>query len=566
MKTLRNILSFGLVALTFTACSDVADEITELTLGRNMSPLDIEAKNVNETTANILWTATTGATSYNIEVFADDSLTFAGTPEQTLKSEKSSIALSGLNYDTKYSVRVQSISEDPSRDSKWHGVYFKTSAKQFLKNPKPADIADRQVTLKWETEEGYDVSTIVIGDITHQITAEEKAASEATITGLTPETDYTAYLYYNGKQCGNRSFTTIADLAGAILVTPEDDLKKLIEGTEENPVADGTVFALYGGTYRLNAQYDEETGELISTGAAKVTKSITIKGIYPTDQPIIKGRFEIYDGAGLSLSQVVLTGADNGTTDQMFNYKLDAAAAGVTFKPLDIQNCTITGLKDGKGLIYLNVEAIVEKININNSIVYGIECSGGDFIDSRKGLPREINLTNSTFYDVAAERDFIRVDDASASFAGEAGTVVTVDHCTLNNVGGNGANYRLLYVRFAGNKLIFTNNVVVGTTYKRGFTNQSKSDQEPTLDNNFYFDCQNLTSPGTGVDDSIVWFDTDSSAYDKVTETGTVARGKGNGTVLSSTPFQNASPDFTLKADSQPYTKKAGDPRWIVAQ
>lgn len=529
---------FGLATLALTSCSDAADEITSLIFGRNFSPVDLEAKNVSETTATLQWTATEGATSYVIEVFADDSLTFNGTPEKTLTAEGNTIALNGLSFDTKYSARVKALTAgDESRTSKWNGVYFRTNTKQFLKNPKPADIADRSVTLKWEVEEGFDVSTIVVGNITHEITAEEKAASQATISGLTPETSYTAYLYYNGKQCGNRTFTTIADLAGAILVHPEDDIKTMIE-----EAAGGEVFALYGGTYKLNYNEDEGT-----TGAVKVNKNITIKGIYPTDQPVIKGRFEIYDGASLSLSQLIINGNANSTTDQIFNYKFDAAAAGTTFGPLDIQNCEITGRSDGKGLIYLNIQAAVEAINIKNCVIYGIECSGGDFIDSRTGYPKEINLLESTFYTVATTRDFIRVDDASGNFAGVAGPKVTVNRCTLYNVGAGEANYRLLYVRFEGNKLTFTNNIVVGTNYKRGFTNQSKSDPTPTLQNNFYWNCQNLTAPGAGADATIVWFD----------ENGTVAN----------PGFKNADAgDFTLNVDSEPYKNDAGDPRWIVAQ
>ena len=440
--------------------------------------------------------------------------------------------------------------------------------KQFLKNPKPAEIADRSVTLKWEVEDGFDVSTIVIGNITHTITAEEKAAGQATIEGLTPETTYTAYLYYNGKQCGNRTFTTIADLTGAILIHPGDDLKKAIEAED---VQDGAVFAVYGGTYNLNPTNDEETGALLSTGACKIYKTITIKGIYPTDQPKIRGRFEIYDGAGLSISQCVIDGSMNSRTDQIFKYKLDAAAAGVTFKPLDVQSSTITGLKDGKGLFYLNVQAIVENVTFNNCIIYGIECTGGDFIDSRAGLPRQINLTNSTIYQVAIARDFIRVDDKASNFPGQNGPQVTVDHCTLYNVGGyiEGGfqpNYRLLYVRFEGNKLTFTNNLVVGTVYKRGFTNQSTSDADPTLNNNAYFECENLTKPGASADASIVWFDTDSSAYDVEGETGTKVRGKGNGSAieLTATPFSGKAPaDFTLNPDGAAYKAGCGDPRWI---
>lgn len=536
MKKIKlfTICMLGLATFALTSCGDVDDEITSLLLKRNLSPINLEAKNVGETTADIQWTLSENATSYNLEIFADDSLTFAGSPIKTITGIAPTdipVSVSGLLFDTQYSVRVQAVTEgNDSRTSTWQGAYFRTGTKQFLKNPKPAQIADRSVTLTWEVEEGYDVTTIVVGGITHQVTAEEKAAGQATIEGLTPETTYTAYLYYNGKQCGNRTFTTIADLAGAVLVHEEDDFKAMLE---DEALADGTVFALYGGTYELNVN-DEGM-----TGAVKISKSITIKGIYPTDQPQIKGRFELYDGAGLAISQCFIDGRSNATTDQLFNFKTD----GVDYGKLELENCIITGQTDCKGILYLNVTSTVEAININNCIVYGIECSGGDFIDSRKGLPREVNLTKSTFFTIATARDFIRIDDASGSFEGQDGPKVKVDNCTLYNVGAGAANYRLLYVRFVGNKLTFTNNIVVGTNYKRGFTNQSKSDQEPTLQNNYYFNCENLTSAGASADATISWFDTE----------GTVADPK----------FKNPEGgDFTLNADAAANKGKAGDPRW----
>ena len=544
---------FGLATLAMTSCSDNDNIIESLVFNKNFAPLGIEANSVKETTASITWKTAANATNYNLEVFADDSLTFAGTPEQVitgLTADDIPYTISNLQFDTKYSVRIQSLTEgDEGRTSTWNGVYFRTGTKQFLKNPKPAEIADRSVTLSWEVEEGYDVSQIVIGDITHNITAEEKEAGQAIIEGLTPETEYTAYMYYNDKQCGNRKFTTIADLAGAILVHEDDDLMAIIEEAEE-----GAVLALYGGTYNLNAKFDEATGNLVSTGAVKIYKTITIKGIYPTDQPKIYGRFEIYDGAGLSINQCKINGSKNkdsqGEPDasQIFNYKFDASSAGTVFEALDIQNCEITGHATGKGLVYLNIAAIVKTISIKNSIVYGIECSGGDFIDSRLGLPREITLANSTFYNVAKGRDFIRVDDKSGDFPSENGPVVTVDHCTLYNIGANASNNRIFYVRFANNKATFTNNVVVGTKYKRGFANGTAIDLEPTLQNNFYFDCENLTSAGGSADATISWFDTE-------------------GTIESSNPFADAEKeDFTLNTNSAAYKGGAGAPRWIVAQ
>lgn len=536
-------LAIGLIAsASLTSCGDASEEITSIPFGRILSPVNLTINNIGETNADIKWALSDGATSYNMQIFADDSLSYemAGTPAKTISgitAEDLPITVDGLFFDTKYTVYIQSVNEDGVKDSKWNGAYFRTNTKQFLKNPKPVEIADRSVTLTWEVEDGYDVSTIVIGNITHTITPEEKEAGQAIIEGLTPETEYTAYMYYNGKQCGNRKFTTIADLEGAILVYPEDNLWKILEGTEEEPVADGSVFALYGGSYDLNVN---DNGE---TGAAKINKSITIKGIYPTDQPVINGRFELNDGASLTISQVVIDGSKNSTTDQIFNYK----TAGADYGVLDIQNSTITGRADGKGLIYLNVKATVEAINITNSIIYGIECNGGDFIDSRAGLPKAITLSKSTFSNVAKGRDFIRVDDKSGDFAGQNGPVVTVDQCTLYNIGGNASNNRIFYVRFAGNDVTFTNNVVVGTKYKRGFANGTAIDLEPTLQNNYYYDCENLTSAGGSADATISWFDTEGT--------------------IDNPGFTNADKlDFTLNPNSAAYKGNAGDPRWIVAQ
>lgn len=539
---IASICMLGLAIFGIASCSDEAEEVTQMNFNKNFAPLNADTKTTQETSATITWKASANATGYNVEVFADDSLTFSGTPVQTLSTTQTELTIVNLLFDTRYSVRIQAITEgNESRSSSWSYITFKTNAKQFLKAPKENDISDRSVTLTWNVEEGYDLTTVVVGDITHEVTAEEKAAQTATITGLTPETQYTAYLYYNGKECGKRTFTTIADLEGAIIVHDTDNLKNLVEAA-----SDGDVFALYGGTYLLNANTptDEETGEELptTTGAIKVNKSITIKGIYPTSRPVLKGRFEIYDGASLEINQVVIDGSMNSTTDQVFNFK----TADVNYKSLIVQNTEIGNFNNGKGLMYLNVKSTVENITFNNCVIHDITTNGGDFIDSRLGLPRSINLTNSTFYNVAASRDFIRIDDKTSDFPDQAGPVVTIDHCTLYNVGNGNANYRLTSIRFegaAGNKLTFTNNIVVGTNYKRGFTNYATTDQNPTLSNNYYHNCKNLMSADDTADAAIKWFD----------ENGTNAdpgfKDPDNG-------------DFTLNPDSDPAKGNAGDPRW----
>jgi hypothetical protein len=161
--------------------------------------------------------------------------------------------------------------------------------------------------------------------------------------------------------------------------------------------------------------------------------------------------------------------------------------------------------------------------------------------DCRAGGYNQFNLTNSTIYSSAKSRDFIRMDDNSSNVTAAANIIV--DHNTLYNVGSDGANYRVFYVRWkSGNKITFTNNIVVGTNYKRGFANQAATDKEPTLDNNIYFNTENLISAGSTADATITWFD-------------------AAGTVLDPQFKDAAKGNFTIGNDNVK-DKKAGDPRW----
>ena len=164
MKKLNRItIMLGLVTLALASCGDASEEITDMIFNRNLSPLDVEATNVTETTTTLKWTPSSGATGYIVEIFANDSLSFEGSPQSTLTVESPSVFVSGLQYGTKYSARVQAITDgNDSRTSKWSGVYFLTNAHKLLKTPVEADIVDRSVTISWKQEEGYDVTTIML--------------------------------------------------------------------------------------------------------------------------------------------------------------------------------------------------------------------------------------------------------------------------------------------------------------------------------------------------------------------------------------------------------------------
>lgn len=481
-KSLLYTCLFGLGALTLASCSDPMEEIESLIYGRVFSPTDLEVKNIKESSATLVWNASAGASKYTVEVYEDDSLSFTGNIVIKGLITGTTDNLAGLTYDTQYSVKViANDSTDSARDSKASTVYFRTSAQQIFSTPKEVDIADRSVILSWKEGE-TDVTRIDILDeagavvTSHAITDEEKAAFKATVTGLSPETKYTAKLYYVNsnnvqKERGSKTFTTIVDLNGAKVLRPTDDIQEAINNAE-----DGDVFALYGGTYVVKSSSDDES---VTAGSIAVSKNITIKGIFPTNIPTINGRFELNDGATLTINQVNLNGA--GTSgDQCFNVK------GTSIGGIEINNAEIKNY--AKGVHYVNVAAKIPYIKYVNCLIHDITCDGGDMFDCRKGCIDDFTLSKSTIYNSCAARDFIRFDDASASFSG-ATPVVTVDQCTIN-AAANTSGKRLLYVRFVGNSIVWTNNLVTNTVAV--WSNQSKTAVPSFGNNNVYYGCTKL--------------------------------------------------------------------------
>lgn len=525
----------GLSSVALTSCGDVADEVTNLVFSRNFAPVGLEANSVTENMAALKWTQSAGATSYTIEVFANDSLTFAGSPVQTITNVTNDdipYTLAQLEYDTKYSVRVMALdASDASRNSKWSTVYLRTSAQQILKSMKTQDVTDKTVDLSWPADE-TDVTTIKVytksGSLvaTHAITDEEKAAGKATVEGLSPETDYVGRLYFGERERGNKSFKTIADLNGATVVKEGDNLKSLLANAEA-----GQVFALMPGTYLIPSA--EADGQASSVA---LKQSVVIKGIYPTDKPVIQGRFEINGATSVEISNVVLDGSLNNSMDQTFNFK----KAG-DMEKLVVSNTEIAGKAEGgyaKGICYINVAAKVGEVTFNNCDIHDIECNGGDFIDSRKGYMGALNLVNCTFYNSCAARDFIRYDNGKLA----SETVITVNHCTIDGV--SNSKKRLLYVRNGCSKITWSNNIVSNTGAV--WSNQSAT-TVPEFQNNVYYNCSILNV--------LSWVD-----------------GKGDnaftdGTATVADPgYKNAAKgDFTITKDAVSKLK-VGAEKWYTAE
>ncbi len=507
----------GLATVALASCSDVADEITSIVYNRNFSPTSVEAKVRNRTNIELSWNLGDGVTNYNVEVYANDSLTFAGSPVQSFSvaPDEVPVLIKGLEGETQYSFRVQATDGNASRDSKWSGAYAKTEAEQIFKNVAEEDIKGTSVTLHWPA--GEQAATIVLtpGDIVYNVTDDDIAAGAATVTGLTPETEYTALLKSaTGKTRGTITFKTGIDLAETdILVKAGDDIAAAIKDAPEG--------------YRLivePGEYGIATEEAAFGGSITISKQLTIKGLRQNEHPVIKGRFKVE--APFAVDQVTLdgTGTDGG---QCFDFTAEGEVESLTVTNSEVKNYT-------KGFFYINKAVLVNTITIDGNIISNIECDGGDLFDCRKGGYNKFDLKNNTIYNSAKGRDFVRMDDASKSIT--ATPVITIDHNTI--VGAcNDAAKRILYVRFAGNTINFTNNIVASSA--GNFSNQAKT-AEPTFSNNIYFEADGFVTAGANANALFV---------------------DAAGTILDPQFKDAANGDFTIGNDNVK-DKKAGDPRW----
>ena len=469
-KTAKYILA-ALAMITFTSCSDPMDEITSLVLGRNLAPVSLEARVVNKTNVRLTWETMEGPTGYVVEVFENDSLSFAGSAIKSIEVKpNTAVLVEGLVGETPYSFRVKAVTAgDPSKDSKWSTAYAKTEAEQIFFDLADDDIQAESVTLRWPAGQAAEKIEVKPDDenlekVTYQLTAEDIAAGTATINGLLPETKYTAVMKAaNGKTRGRTSFTTAIKLEPTdILVREGDDLATAIKEAPE-----GYRLIIMPGEYPL------VSGETTTGANITVDKNLTIKGKELNNKPVILGRFNIKGGASLTVDQVIMDGSTS-SGDHTFVFGEEGS-----YGPLTVRNCEVRNAT--KGFFYINVAAMVEEIIVDNCLIHHFDCNGSDFFDCRVGAYKRFSLTNSTIYASCDARDMVRMDDKSADF--NVSPQIIIDHCTINGVSNN-TSKRLLYVRFAGNEITFTNCLVTNTAGM--FSNQSTTAQ-PRFENNGYF-------------------------------------------------------------------------------
>jgi hypothetical protein len=344
----------------------------------------------------------------------------------TLMPDVRMVSFDSTSFRNAYYFRMFAQAEDVARNTDY------VSANLLMDNLflpiEQSDVTATSVTLKWNAPVGASVTSVLLipkdslAMSPVQLTSSDVQGKTVTINKLKGLTTYTALLFSGKTREGVITFTTKDPNA---IIT----INSAAETYANLPAAISAANS--GDTIKVGGSYD-----FASLGAMKIDKSLIIEGRPGIKKPQITcGEFNLTGNVGtFKLYRLKLIGTDNQTISL-------SDLAGVANVVID--SCDISG--PAAGLIYASgdASAATYSLKVNNSLLHDFGNSGGDFIDFRGGTLTNIELSNSTFWNLA--RRFLRIDDGvtytgnnnktGAQYAGtDSGNPPTIDHCTIDNV------------------------------------------------------------------------------------------------------------------------------------
>ncbi len=458
MKTINKILSLAVVmafGLASTSCTDGNDWSVDKTFDRLFGVTEDNISVAAETTtATVTFKTVPDAEYYVIEVSTDtlyDEVPMGETNAIVFGAETkdlttSPVVLEGLAGDTKYHLRMKSMSSQAA-ESTWSyyddGGTFKTKAEQIFNDVPSGDIGENTIRLTWLA--GAEVTHIEVtaaGDetaTTINLTDEEKAAGEYTVTGLSPLTAYTFVIYNGETKRGTLTVSTAASMPAADykVTLPEtatsidnDYINEVFEDakaqTGESNVS-VTIGITAGKTINIGGT-DAETGDpealAIPDGMSvtffglagetvtlNVTKSVEIGGSHNyirfnnvtlTDAGC---DYFINQDFACNVGEIAFEGVDV-TSYKNALVRLKGGSKGNIIGTLKIDDCYVTGHGGGYPVIqFKEAGEKVDNIIVSNTTFNGIGnsfilCGGSDGVNT-------IDITNCTFYNAIASGKYV---------------------------------------------------------------------------------------------------------------------------------------------------------------
>ena len=342
--------------------------------------------------AEVIWNATPNTDYYIIEVnkneFTNDELQEGSIIYGEDKGITSSpYSITGLEEQTTYYLRLRSCSES-AQPSKWCTLEdgtFTTKSEQIIESS--SNVTSKNATIHWTA--GVDVTHFLIESTEEEtrrdITANEKNAGQATLTGLKAATTYKVSIYNNQKLRGNCKFETTEDF-------PEGyNIANLKEGDD------------------IDAVLAEQQGDVVLVFPAGSTFERTEKLSIPA-----------------SVNAIIFWGASGGTQP---NFKPKEVTATENTTSIKFYNMNL--YNNGKSGDYMiNQDAMTTDVNIsfdkcNVSKTRGILRVQGGGVDCSIN---SIEFTNTTFSEIGSY-GVINTKDMTGNL-----NSIHSSKCTFNNV------------------------------------------------------------------------------------------------------------------------------------
>lgn len=469
-------------------CSDDPDGINdELVLDRALMPLNVMGSVL--TTGNqirLTWDVRTTDT-YEVVVYSDEGLTQKVTTRSDIQPTDLPVTFD-LKVEVDYYATVQAFSSNERTAPSKVAIVgpMTTYAIMSPLNPVVTARTSESVTLTWDQDDfvshllATPVAATAEEPVRLDLSEDQIAQAEATISGLKPSTEYFITVCYNSAVRGGQDVWTRPDTEGASEAATAEELLRL--------VTDGATRILLTNT---ETPYDvtppsEPVGSTNALSTA-LTQDLAIYGQTSTEgkKPTVIG-LAAKLGVGTAaysfhLEDLVLNGNGGGSV-------VAIESANVKIENLTVKNCEVYNYT--KGVIAETLDQAdngidVQKMTFDGLYMHDIAGEGGDAIDFRFGTYHEVSVVNSTFYN--GGRGFLFM---------QRGTIpgkVTVSNNTISNFSLATNRKGLICLRATGlttENFTVSNNLILNeylASKDFSFISNYSDAVVPTLSANYFF-------------------------------------------------------------------------------
>lgn len=538
-------MAFSLCIASVSCVEQLPELQEELDLFRCLVPTDLTAKVSNGQVVQFNWTKAKGATYFVLEIYSDEGMTqMVGQPHEIPLDEVPFTIT--LDPDMEYYARVKGVDETGQlQDSKWaeFAAPIATSAVKSNMFLEFVSKTSESVTVKWEAiDDELQRIEWKTGEVTEKrdLTADEIAAGQATVTGLKPATSYTISIWFASANRGEVVALTDPNLDG---FTQVSDLAALQS-------------ALAAKAPKIFVKSSDVPYEI---GVYDLTAGVEIVGEQGVDgsRPVLSGEFHIadgYDGNAIRFESVELNG-----NKEAYGFALQLKNGGAEDKTVEsivFKNCNITAYS--KGLFYeWGKKLTTNRLAWDGCVIYEVNKSfenGGDGIDFRNASDiKSLEVINSTVYN--GFRTFLRLD--AALIAGD----IKIENNTFMNVSynagsANGNNSGLMGIKCTPGTASFKNNLILNMPDGCGLSRKAAANLTPAeigmvyANNHYYNVGATFFSDGD-----------DAANNNRVSQADALA---GGGSILSADPCYNAKGGVFNLTNADLISAKVGAPQWQV--